>query len=170
MSILEPSQIMVRAAAVLQALRQSDVWKASLESGTLTSVPLLVTSIAPEERSRPRMGDYFIVSIRRPGGTSARFAHDAETGAFLEAEGVRVAGVHLSDYVDPEEALLQRIRSDGSPGLAGERLPSPEVVWRPCRESTSRFLPFWRFHIQGRTTYVRADGAIFEALSTTGRG
>jgi hypothetical protein len=54
--------------------------------------------------------------------------------------------------------------------MPGAPLASPVVVWRPCRESTSRFLPFWRYQIDGRPVYVRADGIAFDELTTTGRG
>ena len=43
-------------------------------------------------------------------------------------------------------------------------------VWRPCRESFSSHLPFWRIVAQGHTLYQRVDGPIFAELTTRGRG
>ena len=168
MAILEPAQILTRAAAVLGELRRSEIWKASLEGAALTSIPLFVRSIAPEDRFRRRLDDYFIASVHRADGTSARFAHDASTGTFLEAEGVRTPGARLSEYVDAQQAFESLISL--GPSATPSDVASAELVWRPCRESTSRFLPFWRFDIGGRVALVRADGARFDALTTTGRG
>ena len=124
-------------------------------------------SIAPAQATRrgslPRPSDFFIVTIHRDrGGISARLAQDAETGALLEAEGVRKAGAVLPPYVDPQQVVHSRLDATVT--------VKPDAVWRPCRQSTSRFLPFWRFVIDGRPVYVRTDGVVFEELTTTGRG
>jgi hypothetical protein len=161
----DPSEIVARAVAVLNALRASPTWHASLNNAVVASPPLLVTSIAPAftaEGVERRLPDYFIVTIRKEAGISSRFAHDADSGDLLEAEGVRKAGAVLPPYVDPDEVLR--------PEMPEATLPSPVVVWRPCRESTSRFLPFWRYQIDGQSLYVRADGMTFAELTTTGRG
>lgn len=167
MATLEPAQIVDRATRLLQERLRSPIWTASLGDAIISPTPLLVTSIAPragtEGHKRPNLRDYYIVSITRPNGISARFALDAETGNFLEAQGVRRPGAFLRTFVDAEEVV--RSRMPVPPGL-----PKAELVWQPCRESTSRFLPFWRFRIEGRILYVRADGLVFEELTTTGRG
>lgn len=45
---------------------------------------------------------------------------------------------------------------------------SPTLVWRPCQESYSPYLPFYQCTIGERMIYVRVDGEIFTHLTTTG--
>ena len=127
-------------------------------------VRILTSTELEREGARPALRDYYIVSVRRGAGVSARFALDAETGDFLEAEGVRKPGDVLAPYADPSD-IARRMATSST-----DELPSPEFVWWPCRQSTSRFLPFWRYQVQGRTVYVRADGVRFDELTVTGRG
>jgi hypothetical protein len=161
MAILDPPRIIARASLVFDELLKSEVWRAALDKAKVAAAPLYVTSIDPHAppltAARPKLPNYYIVSVEREGGISARFAHHAETGDLLEAEGVRRAGARLPPYIDP-------------PRMAESPTGSPEAVWMPCRESTTRFLPFWRLQIEGRTIYVRADGVTFDELTTTGRG
>jgi hypothetical protein len=119
------------------------------------TTPLFVTSIAPPARKGPALPDYFIISIQRGNGISARFAHHAETGEFLEAEAVQKGDAVLPEYVNPPAPL---------PGS------TPELVWRPCTQSTTRFLPFWRLQAGGKPVYLRADGVRFEDLTVNNRG
>ncbi|MBL8191365.1 MAG: hypothetical protein JNK38_25335 [Acidobacteria bacterium] len=44
------------------------------------------------------------------------------------------------------------------------------LVWRPCRESFSPHLPFWRIVAGPYTFYQRIDGPIFNKLTLDGRG
>jgi hypothetical protein len=175
MPILEPARIVERATAVLNQLRRHPAWTVSLAQAAITSPPLFVTSIAPPPQSRipsrPALPDYYIVSLQRGAGTSARFAHRADTGDFLEAEGVRKPGAFLAPYIDPEQVVRSHGPSLATPTPGGAPAPvSRALVWRPCRQSTSPFLPFWRVAVEGRTLYVRADGIMFEELTTAGRG
>ena len=171
MTLIDPVRIMTRAVLALKELQTSETWKAALEGASLAPSPLLVHSIAatvePRAALPARLPDYYIVSIARESGTTGRFAHDAETGDLLEAEGVRKAGAYLTSYVDAP--AIVRSRWPPPPGAA--KIPlTADVVWKPCRESTSRFAPFWRFNVEGQTVYVRADGVLFTELTTSGRG
>ena len=163
MAPLSDSRILDRSGAVMRELLVHPAWRASLEQATARPRPLLVTSIAPTPRSGRRLPDYFIVSVQRGKGVSARFAHDAETGAFLEAEAVRTADGVLPEYVDPTQPLP--IKGATTPAIA-----THETVWQPCAESASRFLPFFRFLVQGQPVYLRADGVLFETLTVNLRG
>lgn len=164
MAILEPVVLVRHATVAFDELRTLATWVPSLDKASVDPTPLLVTSIAdPVTRdgtTRRAFPDYGIVSIRREAAVTARFALHAETGRVLEAEGVRHPGTALKPYVDAP-ALGRSL----FPGAA-----SMEVVWRPCRESTTRFLPFWRFLVQGHWRYLRADGKVYDELTTTGRG
>jgi hypothetical protein len=168
MATPDPARIIARAEQVLKELQPSEIWRASLDKGIVSTKLLLVTSIAPPPPGDPtaRLADYVITSIlREGGGLSARFAQDAETGALLEAEAVRKTGEVLRAYVDTEPIARKHL-----PEPAPLPVPAATVVWKPCRESTSRFVPFWRYLIAGRTIFIRADGAVFTELTTTGRG
>jgi hypothetical protein len=165
MAPLPPSRILDRTTAVLNELRVYPAWTASLEQATARTTPLFVASIAPPPYGKgQRLPDYFIVEIQRGHGVSARFAHHAETGAFLEAEAVQTPGAVLREYVDPKEPLPSKIPA------TSQITPAPEMVWQPCIESTTRFLPFWRFRVGGQLLYLRADGVLFENLTVNHRG
>lgn len=172
MTLPDPDRIITRAAVALKELQASDTWRAALDKASVAASPLLVRSIAPAAEARAgmpvRLPDYYIVSIVRENGISARFAYDAETDDLLEAEGVRKAGDVFKPYVDTWPIIRDRVAAT-SPGGA-ETPPSADVVWRPCRQSTSRFLPFWRYQVAGQPIYVRSDGAVYTELTITGRG
>jgi len=44
------------------------------------------------------------------------------------------------------------------------------LVWRPCRQSFSPHLPFWRITFGPFTFYQRLDGPVFARLTLNGRG
>ena len=69
--------------------------------------------------------------------------------------------------------MIQRFA--GKENVVGGRTVEPKeeelyefLVWRPCVESLSPFLPFYRFDIQGQDgetpLYVRIDGEPFTEL------
>jgi len=162
MDQLPPSRILDRTNAVLNELRVYPTWTASLENATARTTPLLVTSIAPPPRNGAKLPDYFIVEILRGPGVSARFAHNAETGDFLEAEAVQRADAVLREYVDPLKHF--------PPQIPDPSKITPTLVWRPCIQSVTRFLPFWRLQAGGRSWYLRVDGVLFEELTVNHRG
>jgi len=172
MTPADPARILNRAAVALKELQVSETWRAALDKASVAPSPLLVRSIAPADEARAgtpaRLPDYYIVSIVRENGTTARFAYDADGGELLEAEGVRKAGDVFKPYVDAWAVVRSRMPAT-SPGTPDVVLPS-DVVWKPCRQSTSRFVPFWRYYVQNQPVYVRADGVLFTELTTTGRG
>jgi hypothetical protein len=169
---VDPARIITRAAAALNELQAYPTWRAALDKASVAAVPLLVRSIAPIVEPRAGMParppDYYIVSVTRENGVSARFAYDAETSDLLEAEGVKLPGGFLKPYVDPWPIIRSRFPPP-SPG-APEVPPATDAVWMPCRQSTNPFAPFYRYHVEGKPLYVRVDGAVYEALTITGRG
>ena len=40
----------------------------------------------------------------------------------------------------------------------------PHMVWKPCQESLSPFVPFYSLQVGNRTIYARVDGKIFTKL------
>ncbi len=159
---LPPERILSRAATAMKELRVYPTWQVSLEAAEPDRAPLFVRILTVGVSPAPQLSDYYIVTIRRRGGVTARFAHIANTGEFLEAEAVRTPAALLPAYADHIEGLGSR--------LADRDRPTVEVVWYPCVQSTSRFLPFWTFSVNGRPVYVRADGVIFDQLTFTIKG
>ena len=45
-----------------------------------------------------------------------------------------------------------------------------ELVWKPCRESTSPLQPLWRVPVEGGERYVTAGGEVRDRLTELGRG
>lgn len=176
MSPVDRERILGRAAAALKELQAYPTWNAALDKTAVAATPLLVRIISPGDRedgagagTPAHLPDYYLVSITREnGGVSARFAYDAETSNLLEAEGVKQTGAVLKPYVDAWPIIRSRLPPP-SPGVP-DTAPPLDVVWTPCRESTSRFAPFYRYYVHGRPIYVRVDGVIYEALTTRGRG
>lgn len=54
--------------------------------------------------------------------------------------------------------------------LKGKFKIDANLVWRPCRQSFSPHLPFWRIVAEPFTFYQRIDGPIFAELTLAGRG
>jgi hypothetical protein len=72
----------------------------------------------------------------------------------------RLAGVRVELPRDKGRVLLRR----------GEFRIDKHLVWRPCRQSYSPHLPFWRILAGPFTFYQRLDGPVFAQLTLDGRG
>jgi hypothetical protein len=155
MPLLDPAQVLDRAKIVFDQLRTLRPWEMSLNAATIDPRVYFVTSLyaAP-------LTDYAIVATTDGAGITARFALDSNTGVFLEGQGVRSQGGHLTPWVDPHAIA----------GTWGVPVSTPEIVWQPCRESASRFKPFWRYQVGGSQKYVRSDGYVFDTLTTDTQG
>lgn len=46
----------------------------------------------------------------------------------------------------------------------------PTLVWRPCRESMSPYVPFFMVTVGDRRIYLRVDGQVFPTLHINDRG
>lgn len=159
MAAPDASLILASASAIFNELSPSTYWRASLDQAAIRPKPLFVKTLRPEHPAARSLvlPDFAIVTVARAAGVTARFALHADNGQFLEAEGVTKAGALLPDYAD-----VAAIAAAHSPGASG----NGEWVWQPCQESTSRFLPFWRFPVGSHFVHVRADGKIFDSLTS----
>jgi hypothetical protein len=117
---------------------------------------------------------YFIVPFNVASRPTARFIIDAFGGKLKEASGVIESDRSLPPYVSRDEAL-NRMLSERSMGKIKKfdfefRRESiglhPVLVWKPCRQSPSPFLPFYQFSVGGGLVYLRIDGQLFDALKT----
>lgn len=119
---------------------------------------------------------YYLVPFERQGRISALTQVDARFGEFLS--------LHLREtprereFIRREDVLKiienKKIELDDLNGRL-KVIPDiacicPTLVWRPCWESWSPHLPFYKITIGFHTIYVRVDGKIFSQLTTTGRG
>jgi len=166
---LAPDALVLRMATSLtNRLRKSDVWVHALGAGV--SVDPAITRVQRLDKEDEL---YFIVTAKRNGREpTARFALDGATGHLLEAAAIAKPRGALSTFCDPMAVIASRHRSTEAPAATRIELIGrhPTLVWKPCRQSTSRLLPFWQLTVRDSLVYVRVDGQIFGRLVTTGRG
>jgi hypothetical protein len=119
---------------------------------------------------------YYLVPWGTRRSTRALTRVDARFGTFC---GIRLLDKAIrNEFIDREETIRgiegTRIRlDDGSGTLMVHRdvaCHSPTLVWQPCWESWSPYLPFHQITIGSDTIYRRIDGRVFTELTTTGRG
>ena len=121
-----------------------------------------------------RHDDYdYIVTYHTGERVTARIRIDARTGRFAHAAGIDRVGASLTPYVDPAGALERFFGRSLDPQGVGARVVRretvgrhPTLVWKPCRQSTSPFLPFYQFSLGDRLVYLRVDGVWFDRLTS----
>jgi hypothetical protein len=132
--------------------------------------------------------DYYLVDYVLPPGPrnagaeaqrTGRLIVDAQTLEPKMTAGIEHSGQQLPVFVGPNELAAELDKFDGfSLYVNGERKTlirsqlrvDPEPVWRPCDQSSTPFLPFYRVHetdAAGRDTtmYLRIDGRLFAGLT-----
>jgi hypothetical protein len=127
-------------------------------------------------------GDYYFLTPWQQNQSIAGFASiDARYGIF------RSFGINSKPHIRWTLADRSEIRSKEVAQMIDNRvfdLPEdkgrfrvypgtycipPTLVWKPCRESWSPYLPFYRLSFGSSSLYVRIDGEVFTHL-TSGRG
>lgn len=116
---------------------------------------------------------YFIVPFNIASRETARFIIDGFTGKLTEASGVTESDKSLSRYVSSREALdrMATVRAASKMKWQFEFRRElvglhPVLVWKPCRQSASPFLPFHQFSVGSSLVYLRVDGQLFSELKT----
>jgi hypothetical protein len=116
---------------------------------------------------------YFIVTFNIASRETARFIIDALSGKLTEASGVTESEKSLTRYVAPHEAVDRMFTARSASKMKWEfecRRETvglhPVMVWKPCRQSASPFLPFYQFSVGNSLVYLRADGHLFSELKT----
>jgi hypothetical protein len=179
MSIIGPPEILERAQAEARRLAHSTNWKPAFE-GSVPETPLLV------QRRDKADADYYIVSFRANTGVTARLRMNAHTGRYAEGIGIDKLGDVLKPFFAPDKAhrkvarALDRARKGKKKKKkSAEQLqpsdlmlpaPDPFLLWQPCAQSLSPFLPFYRFWVPGDEIYLRVDGKIHRGSLTYGAG
>jgi len=139
--MLTPDEAAQKAdRAADQLLKTSARWRASLE-GRVVQPPLLIQRLDVNE-------PYYIVPFTRNGRHTAHLIVDATSGELAEANAVENVGDSLPAYLVP-------------PSAPPSGLPR-QLVWQPCRESSSPFLPFY---VLEDGEYFRVDGKTFTTLT-----
>lgn len=88
---------------------------------------------------------------------------DGETGAMSSAAVLATPLPRLAPGPDEAGRVVEDRLGDT---VVGE----PELVWRPCRESTSPWQPFYRVPLAAGEAFVGVDGSVFRHLTSLGRG
>jgi hypothetical protein len=89
---------------------------------------------------------------------------NAKDGSFQEASFAMHADqpLKLTSLSDTQITKLL-LNKYGKP--SGKIIIDEILVWKPCVQSYSRFLPFYRVKWGTRTSYVRIDGEPFSSLT-----
>ena len=145
-------------------------WRAAAEA-TVPGAPMLVTRLNfPADHA-------YIVPMLRAGQPTLLLILDAYDGSYRESTPVTgewVIGewpVSLSAARTKVAALLAKgtiaVEGDGEPVPVWPETTSifPTLVWRPCLESLSPYLPFFQINTGNRLIHIRLDGRVFGDLS-----
>ena len=166
MPIVTPAAVESEALRALTWLLKSPRWAFAF-SEAKPQKPLLVQRLDQDDSY------YYIVPFAIEDVVTARIILDAKTSKFIEAAGIEEPGSSLPRFVDPAAELanwhgkvvsLPSLRSRViRPDTVGEH---PVLVWRPCLESMSPFLPFYLRSVGDEFVYLRVDGERFARLTT----
>lgn len=163
--LLTPTQAVQFAQTAAQDFTESRL-KVSLHLAT-ANAPTLVQRIDRTDSY------YFIVPFNIASRETARFIVDGFAGKLKQASGVYKEGLSFEPYVSQPEALDRLIAAQSASKLKWEFVfrreligQHPVLVWRPCRQSPSPFLPFYQFSAGSSLVYLRIDGQLFGRLTT----
>lgn len=155
----------------LAGLLEDETWKRAM-NGVSTGAYCLVHRL-----DRPS-SFYAIVPFEKGGRVQAQAMLDPYTGELLGAGASEDLGKSLSMPTSTDDAI-NRV-ADKYFDLPGEhphmRLrreglsASPTLVWQPCQESLTPYLPFTQVTYGKHTLYVRTDGKVFTSLTSPRRG
>jgi hypothetical protein len=166
--LLTPSAAIKSALAGLQrhGLPERKDWKRALDN-TEPGTPVLVQRLDEIDSY------YFIVPLLRSRRrVTAAVAVDARFGDYRQAIAVPARGSGILTALDRKavlnETVGRTIDLGGRLGRLTVRKESyclyPVLLWRPCLESLSPFVPFHMLTVGDHRIYVRLDGRIFTKL------
>lgn len=177
LSVIGPPEILARAEAEASRLSNLKHWKPAFER-SMPETPLLVRRLDQTDRY------YYIVSFVSGVGITARLRMHAHTGRFAEGVGVDKLTDALMPYFTPEEVrrrlprlLAAKAETDRAKARSkktkkkDEPAPlsfgiEPFLVWKPCAQSLSAFLPLYRIRQSGHSGwYFRVDGKLYDELT-----
>lgn len=106
---------------------------------------------------------YFLVPWLVDGGEVGLIKLEAESGRLLGFSTYSKPGKGKLLSLPESEALVRR-------QYPGQNVRSQRLVWQPCRQSTSPYLPFAEVVIDDRFVFVTMDGEVLEELTPLGFG
>lgn len=118
---------------------------------------------------------YYIVPMQNGPAVPVLVSVDARFGSYLEAgrtaqpQNNALSGLNFAPTWAEQQLVGSKIdlRSGGRVTIRKEAFALyPTLVWRPCRESQSPFLPFFMVIVGGQRLYLRVDGKLFTTLHT----
>jgi hypothetical protein len=118
---------------------------------------------------------YYIVPMQNGPAVPVLVSVDARFGSYLEAgrtaqpQNNALSGLNFAPTWAEQQVVGSKIdlRSGGRVTIRKEAFALyPTLVWRPCRESQSPFLPFFMVIVGGQRLYLRVDGRLFTRLHT----
>jgi hypothetical protein len=166
--LLDPRAIVQAASAAVHGERfaRHPRWLEAARE-TTPGAPMLVTRLNfPADH-------HYIVPMLRGGRPTLLLLLDATDGGYRESAPV------VGDQPDspaPAQARLEAMMAQGileTEGGGGEPVPVwpsasavfPGLMWRPCLESLSPYLPFIQLHTGNRQIHIRLDGTVFGEIS-----
>lgn len=166
--LLRPAAAIKNALAGLErhGLPGRKDWKWALDD-TEPGTPVLVQRLDEIDSY------YFIVPLVRPRlGVTAAVAVDARFGDYRQAIALPRGGASILTALDRKTVLRETLERPIELGDRAGRLTVrpesyclyPTLVWRPCLESLSPFVPFHMVTAGDYRIYVRLDGRIFATL------
>jgi hypothetical protein len=166
--LLRPGTAIKNALAGLErhGLPERKDWKWALDD-TEPGTPLLVQRLDEIDSY------YYIVPLTRGRlGVTAAVAVDARFGDYQQAIALPRGGSSILTALDSKTVLRETLERPIDLGDRAGRLTVrreayclyPTLVWRPCRESLSPFLPFHMVTVGSHRIYVRLDARIFAGL------
>jgi hypothetical protein len=140
-------------------------WRAAA-SGTEPGTPMLLTRLNfPDDHA-------YIVPMQRAGHTVLLLILDGYDGSYRESAPTEYGWPHSIESV---YARFDAILAEGAIQAAGDPVAHPiwpravsvfpTLVWRPCLESLSPYLPFLQIHTGNRLFHIRLDGQVFGDLT-----
>lgn len=162
------------ATRVADELRQNPLWEIALK-GTKPALPVTLVH-------QLHFADSFYYVVPCVGGhrLGARVLIDGLSGELVEIGAVNNDTRSLPRWIteaDSIEVVLanSRARYPESPAapawLRREAITvRPVMAWKPCQESSSRFLPFYAIIAGDRLVYVRVDAKFYTQLTPSHKG
>jgi hypothetical protein len=165
--ILDPTVIVQYSRSEALRLAKVPSWTPAF-AAVSPETPLLVQRLDQPGRY------YYIVTFGAGPRVTARLRLNAYTGAYSEGIGIGKMGDALPPYRTPPQAYTRLARAIQSAAKKKKKtnwklLPpmamEPFLVWRPCVQSLSAFLPFYQITAGPSVRYVRVDGKVYDALT-----
>ena len=174
LTIMSPVDVMNVAQQQAARLVGNTDWVGYWTAAFRAAVPRQILLV---DRLGDRARSYYIVDFQDDGRSSGRMIFNALSGEPGDVSGVAVTGTALPTLLESGDivryaAWKKFTFSDGrtieiDPARASV---AANLVWKPCDQSRTRFLAFYRITQDADTVYVRTDGETFAELTENSAG